>query len=94
MIDGLQVDAFIVAEDECDDVDQLRHVNDLDDVTLAIEDAGGGVGRITFGRDALVPIMIGVGRILDFHRFQPGIFPRRLIEVTVDAEISFHRPRD
>ncbi len=68
-------------------------VNDLDDVSLVVEDAGGRVGRITLRRDALVPVVVGVGGILDFHRFQPGVFPRRLIEVTMDAEISFHAPR-
>src|SRR5690348_17036456 len=65
-------------------------VNDFYDVAFAVEDAGGRIGRITLGGNALVPVMVGIRGILDFHRFQPGVFPRRLIKVAVDAEISFH----
>ena len=54
----------------------------------------GGVGRVAFGGDALVPIVIGIGGILQFDGFQPGIFARRLIKMPVNAEITlFHVER-
>ena len=55
----------------------------------AVKDARGGIRRVTLGGDALVPIVIRVGGVLQFDRFQPGILARRLIEMAVNADV-FH----
>src|SRR2546430_2331535 len=66
-------------------------VDDLDDAALAVQDPGGGVGRVAFGGDPLVPVVIGRGRILQLDRLQPGILPRGLVEVAMNANVAFHR---
>ncbi len=63
-------------------------VHDADDLVLAIDNARGAIGRIAFRRDAFIPIVVGCRRILGLHRFEPGIFPRRLIKMTVDADVA------
>jgi len=62
-------------------------VDDVLDDALSIEDAGRRVGRVAFSRNALVPIVIGMGRILDFNYFKPRILPRRLVEMPVYANM-------
>src|SRR5262249_54056683 len=66
-------------------------VDDLDDAALAVQDPGGGVGRVAFGGDPLVPVVIRIGRILQLDRLQPGILPRGLVEVAMNAYVTFHR---
>src|SRR5919109_1522985 len=66
-------------------------VDDLGYAALAVQDPGGGVGRIAFGSDPLVPVVIGIGRILKLDRLQPGILPRWLVEVAMNANVAFHR---
>ena len=63
-------------------------VHDADDLVLAIDNARGAIGRVAFRRDALIPVVVGCRRILGLHRFEPGVFPRRLIKMTVDAEVT------
>ena len=36
--------------------------------------------------------MVGIGGILQLDGFEPGIFPRRLIKMTVNADVAFHVP--
>ena len=66
-------------------------VHDVDDLLVLAQDARGRVGAVAFGRDALVPVVVGEGRVLDLDFLQPGIFPRRLIEVAVQANMALHR---
>src|SRR6266850_1629462 len=63
-------------------------VQDANNPAFVVQDAGGGVGSITFRRNALVPVVIGVGGVLEFDRFQPGIFPRRLVKMAMNTHIS------
>src|ERR1041385_6834228 len=72
------------------DADLRIIVGDLGDTTLAVQDASRRVWTVTFGSDALVPIVIGRGRILKLDAFQPGILARRLIKVTMNADEFFH----
>ena len=69
--------------------------HDVHEAPLAVQDARGGVGGVALGGDPLVPVVVGVSGILDFHRFQPGILPRWLVEMTVDTDVTrrclFHR---
>jgi hypothetical protein len=70
-------------------------VDDFCDAAFRVQNARGAVGRVAFRRDALVPIVIGSGGILQLDRLQPRILARRLIEVAVNAKISVvvHRSR-
>ena len=61
-------------------------IHDLDDSLLAIEDARGSIRRVALGGDPLVPIVIGIGGVLNLDRLEPGILSRRLIKVPVDAD--------
>jgi hypothetical protein len=51
-----------------------------------VHDPRVGVRGITFGTDALVPIVVRVCGVLHLDRIEPRIFSRRLIEMTVYAE--------
>ena len=61
-------------------------VHDADDLVLLVGDAGGAVGGVTLGGDAVVPVVIGRGGVLGFDGLEPGVLARRLVEVTVDAD--------
>ena len=56
-----------------------------------VKNAGGGVGRVTLRVDALVPVVIGVGGILQLDDFEPGILAGRLIKMTMNAKITVHK---
>jgi hypothetical protein len=66
-------------------------VDDLCDPARFVENPRGAIGQITLGGNALVPVMVWRDAILQFHRFQPGIFARRLVKVTMDTEITCHQ---
>jgi hypothetical protein len=55
---------------------------------LPVENAGGQVRSVALGRDALVPIVIRVCRILQLYLLEPWIFAGRLIEMAMNAKIS------
>ena len=62
--------------------------------SLLVENARDRIGRVAFRGDAFVPVVIGRRRILQLDRFEPGIFPRRLVEVAVNANVAFHAKDD
>ena len=66
-------------------------VHDADDLVLLVRDAGGAVGGVALGGDALVPVVVGRGGVLDFDGFEPGVFARGLVEVAVDADEALGR---
>src|SRR5215472_3135278 len=68
-------------------------VDQLDDPILRVQDSRSGIGRITFGGDAFVPVVIGIGRVLQLHSFQVRILAGWLVEVTVNADV-FHWTSD
>ena len=47
-------------------------------------------GRVALGGDALVPVVVRIGRVLDLDRLEPGVLARRLVEVPVDADEAVH----
>ena len=60
-------------------------VDDARDLIFHIEHASRAVGRVALSANALVPVVIRSGRVLRFHRLQPGILAGRLIKVAVNA---------
>ena len=68
-------------------------VDDADDLALLVDDAGGAVGGVALGGDALVPVVVGSGGVLELDGFKPGVLARRLVEVAVDAEVTLRWER-
>ena len=66
-------------------------VGDLKDAVSIIHDPCGGIRCITFCKDLFIPVMKGFRRVLDFQFIQPRIFTWRLIEMPMNAKVSFHR---
>src|ERR1043166_8164072 len=66
-------------------------IDDLPDVALFVGNAGRSVGRIAFRRDALIPVVVGIGGLLAFHGLKPRVYPRRLVEMSVNADTVFHQ---
>ncbi len=62
-------------------------VDDIDDLEIRIEDARGCVRGVALGVYPLVPVVVGISGILHLDDLEPGIFPGRLIEMPVDADI-------
>ncbi len=68
------------------------------DPAVGVEHPRRGVGPVALGGDALVPVVVRGGGVLHFHRVEPGILARRLVEVPVHAHIAItvgprHRAR-
>jgi len=63
-------------------------VDDADDLVFEVGDAGGAVGGVTLGGDAVVPVVVRGSRVLHFDGFQPGILARRLVEVAMHADVA------
>jgi hypothetical protein len=61
-------------------------VDDADDLVELVGDAGGSVGGVTLGGDAVVPVVIGGGGVLDLDGFEPGVLAGWLVEVPVNAD--------
>ena len=62
-------------------------VEDADDFVRLVGDAGGAVGGVALGGNALVPVVVGRGGVLHFDGFEPRVFARRLIKMAVDADV-------
>jgi len=56
-----------------------------------VENARRSIRLVALGRDPLIPVVIRMCRILHFNYFQPGILPRGLVKVGVDADVTFHK---
>ena len=67
-------------------------VEDVEQAPFAVDDTGRTIGGITFGRNALIPIVEWGGRVLGLDLFEPWILARRLIKVPMQTEIALgHR---
>src|SRR5205814_1222434 len=60
-------------------------------IAIAIQDSRCSVWRVTFGCNAFVPVMVGVGGVLQFDKLKPCVLPRRLIKVPVNTDVPFHQ---
>src|SRR5690606_34605102 len=65
-------------------------VDDPDDAFPLIEDARICVRRVALGRDPLVPVVVRLRGVLQLDRLEPGVLPRRLVEMSVDADEPIH----
>src|ERR1700730_1356064 len=63
-------------------------VNQLDDAVFVVENARRSIGRVTFRGDPFVPVMVWISGILQLNRFEGRILSRRLIEMTVNTNVS------
>ncbi len=61
-------------------------VHDADDFVFFIGDAGGAVRGVTLGGDAVVPVVVRGGGVLDLDGFEPGVLAWGLVEMAVDAD--------
>ena len=78
------------------EADMLVIIDDVQNAALVVENAGATVGRIAFGVDALVPIVVRMSAALHFDLLDPGVFPGRLIEMAMDDHAAlgaFRRQR-
>src|SRR5437868_10732026 len=63
-------------------------VDQIDDFPALIDQPCPAVGPVALAGDALVPVVERAGGILNLNGFEPGILARRLVEVTVNADIT------
>src|ERR1700687_4269715 len=63
-------------------------VYELHDPLFAIQNSGQSVRRIALGGDSFVPVMIWIRGILQLDGFERGVLSRRLVEMSVDANVA------
>src|SRR5262249_36066376 len=63
-------------------------VEQIDDLTATVDQAGAPVGSVALAGDALVPVVVGMGGVLNLDRLQPRILAWRLIEVPMNADVA------
>ncbi len=73
------------------EVDARVVVQDARNLVLAVHHPRRAVGGVALRANALVPVVVGRGRVLGFHCFQPGVLARRLVKVPVNADKAFAR---
>src|SRR5215475_2366394 len=66
-------------------------IYDPGDASVSIEYSGSCIWRIALDGDAFVPVMKWISRVLYLDEFQPRILPRRLVKMTMNTDIAFHR---
>ncbi len=64
-------------------------IDDRDDIAVGVEDPRGGIRCVAFRGDALVPIVIRIGRILELDLLEPWVLAGWLVEMAVDTDISW-----
>jgi hypothetical protein len=63
-------------------------IDDLQDLPFFIKDPGISIWPIALQSDPFIPVMKGMGAFLRFNEFKPRVLPGRLIEMTVNGDIS------
>jgi hypothetical protein len=48
---------------------------------LVIDDPGISIGPVALGGNPLIPVVVGVSRVLPFHVFQPGAHHPRQADI-------------
>lgn len=65
-------------------------VHNVDYFPVFVEDAGCSVRGIALGRYPFIPVVIRIGRVLDFDLFKPCVLPRGLVKMAVYADVFLH----
>jgi hypothetical protein len=60
-------------------------VEDIEDLSLSIDDPRIGIGPVTFEGDPFIPVMKRASALLTFNDLQPWILPWRLIEMAMNG---------
>ena len=68
-------------------------IDDALDASLIVENARSRVRRVTFGVNALVPVVKGIGGILHLDGLEPRVLTRGLVKVRVDTDVVPDRDR-
>ena len=63
-------------------------INNVYNLSVAIEDAGSCIWGVTLCSYFCIPIVVRIGGILQLNLLQPGVFAGRLIEMPVNAYIT------
>ncbi len=64
-------------------------VDELYNPLLVVQQSRNCVRRVTLGGNPFVPIVVGIGGVLQLDRFKRRILPRRLIKMSVNTNV-FH----
>src|SRR5262245_33149813 len=68
-------------------------VDDGGDSIAMPEQPRRGIGPVALGCNASVPIVIRNRRVLHLEHLEPGVFTRRLVEMTMDTDIPHGKKR-
>ncbi len=72
------------------EADVLVVIGDLFDPASRVQNSRGGVRGVTLRGNALVPIVVRICRFLCLDCLEPGILARRLIKMSVNADVAVH----
>src|SRR5207247_5742130 len=73
----------------------LFRSDDVEHAVLVVHAPRRGVRRVALGGHPLVPVVVRRGRVLHFHRLEPRVLARWLVEVPVNddrAVLNSSRP--
>jgi hypothetical protein len=70
------------------ETDRSIVVGDIENLPLLIDDSGIPIGAVALEGDPFIPVVERVSALLPLDGSEPGVFPGRLIEVTVDGSIA------
>jgi hypothetical protein len=63
-------------------------IEDIQDLLLSVNDPGISIRPIAFKADPFVPVVKRMSALLGLDDFKPRVLPRRLIEMTMNGDIS------
>src|SRR5205085_11931889 len=72
------------------EADALVIVGDANDPTITRQDARRAVRSVALCGDALIPVVERIRGILQLDGFQPGVLPRGLVKMTMNAKKALH----
>ena len=64
----------------------FKIIYNVSNLSAVIKNPGAGIGPVALVINAFIPIVKRVGAFLLFNIVNPGIFPRGLIEMAVNAD--------
>ena len=82
---------FTHLQDCCETVDIADIVGDINDPIIAVHNPSIAVRLIALPENPLIPVMPWSSALLLLNLFNPGIFSRRLIKMSVNAQVVSHK---